>query len=170
MCGVSVGRVVMKIAVLLVLLSGNLPRRSLTSLCWFVPRSFLFAPAVIECRDDRRIEAYVGQNATLPCTYNTSKGRLHACWGRGEVPTFGCTNELIASDGSGVKEGSRASSRYQLLGRLDLGDVSLTILGVTEDDSGVYGCRVAVAGWFNDNKHQVTLVVRKGEKKDEETV
>lgn len=72
---------------------------------------------------------------------------------------MGCNNELISTDGNKVKEGSRASSRYQLTGRLDEGDVSLTILNLTEDDAGRYGCRVDIPGWFNDDKHHFDLTV-----------
>ncbi|XP_044079258.1 uncharacterized protein LOC122888642 isoform X2 [Siniperca chuatsi] len=78
---------------------------------------------------------------------------MFVCWGRGEIPLSGCRNLLVSTDGHRVKEETRASSRYQLLGRLDAGDVSLTILNLTETDAGRYGCRVEVPGWFNDDKH-----------------
>ncbi|CAF97255.1 unnamed protein product [Tetraodon nigroviridis] len=126
----------MKIAVLLVLLS------------------------VGERSSSREVVGYVGQNVTLSCTYDTKDGQLHACWGRGPVPMSGCRQQLISSDGCRIKEGSRVSSRYQLLGRLDEGDVSLTILGITADDAGTYGCRVEIVGWFNDKKHHINLVVK----------
>ena len=59
---------------------------------------------------------------------------------------------------------TRASSRYQLLGRLEDGDVSLTILKTTEEDAGLYGCRVDIYGWFNDEKHHIDLTIEKGKK------
>ena len=74
-----------------------------------------------------------------------------------------CNNELIATDERGVREDSRRSSRYQLQGRLDQGDVSLTILNVTESDAGRYGCRVDIPGWFNDDKHHFDVTVDSGE-------
>ena len=61
---------------------------------------------------------------------------------------------------------SLVSSRYQLLGDLRKGDVSLTILNVSEMDSGRYGCRVEIAGWFNDLKQHFKLRVQKGELMD----
>ncbi|KAM6999911.1 cell adhesion molecule DSCAM-like [Tautogolabrus adspersus] len=54
---------------------------------------------------------------------------------------------------------SRLSERYLFMGNLEEGDVSLTIRQVEESDSGIYGCRVDVPGWFNDHKHQQTLTV-----------
>ncbi|TMS17207.1 Down syndrome cell adhesion molecule-like protein [Larimichthys crocea] len=45
------------------------------------------------------------------------------------------------------------------MGNLGGGDVSLTIRQVEKTDSGMYGCRVEIPGWFNDHKHQVTLTV-----------
>ncbi|XP_024117010.1 hepatitis A virus cellular receptor 1 homolog [Oryzias melastigma] len=115
-----------------------------------------------DCEDDR-IVAHVGQEITLPCRYDSStNGEIPVCWGRGEIPLFGCRDELLATDGTSVKEESRASSRYQLLGRLDKGDVSLTIRDVREEDAGMYGCRVKIPGMFNDEKYYVDLSVVKG--------
>ncbi|KAJ8405537.1 hypothetical protein AAFF_G00320100 [Aldrovandia affinis] len=41
------------------------------------------------------------------------------------------------------------------------GDVSLTIINVTENDSGIYGCRVEIPGLFNDLKQIFNLIIRK---------
>lgn len=125
--------------------------------------SVLFAPAVTERSSSREVVGYVGQNVTLPCTYDRTPGQLHACWGRGAIPASGCDRQLVSSDGHSIKEETRVSRRYQLLGRLDQGDVSLTILNLTEADAGRYGCRVEVPGWFNDDKHHFSLVVKEGE-------
>lgn len=57
---------------------------------------------------------------------------------------------------------SRLSERYVLRGNLGQGDVSLTILQAVEADSGIYGCRVDIPGWFNDQKQEVTLTVKPG--------
>ncbi|KAM4545003.1 hepatitis A virus cellular receptor 1 homolog isoform 2-T2 [Odontesthes bonariensis] len=98
-----------------------------------------------------------GQSATLPCFYDRKyHGALSFCWVRGQIPSQGCGNQLVSSDGTA---GTPASSRYQLLGRLDRGDVSMTILNLTEEDAGAYGCRVEIPGWFNDQKHQFMLTV-----------
>uniref|UniRef100_A0A3Q3IY40 Ig-like domain-containing protein n=1 Tax=Monopterus albus TaxID=43700 RepID=A0A3Q3IY40_MONAL len=92
----------------------------------------------------------IGQNVILPC-------QLSACWGRGAIPNRGCADEVLKSDGTSVV--GRLSERYQLLGRLNQGDMSLTIRHVEESDSGMYGCRVEIPGWFNDQKQQLTLRV-----------
>lgn len=103
----------------------------------------------------------MGTDVTLRCNYDaTFYGRLSVCWGRGVIPNSGCANELIKTDGSSVT--SRLSERYTLLGNLGEGDVSLTIRQVQESDSGTYGCRVDIPGWFNDHKHQMTLTVNAG--------
>ncbi|XP_060942264.1 T-cell immunoglobulin and mucin domain-containing protein 4-like [Limanda limanda] len=101
-----------------------------------------------------------GGNVTLSCRYDMKdQKQLSVCWNRGDIPSRICDNELIATDGLSVREDSRRSSRYQLLGQLDRGDVSLTILNVTESDAGRYGCRVDIPGLFNDAKHHFDLTV-----------
>ncbi|XP_060942584.1 hepatitis A virus cellular receptor 1 homolog [Limanda limanda] len=109
---------------------------------------------------DRSVAGRVGGSVTLTCRYDMKDHKpLSVCWNRGDIPLRKCDNELIATDGLSVREDSRRSSRYQLLGRLDRGDVSLTILKVTEWDAGRYGCRVDIPGWFNDEKHHFDLTV-----------
>ncbi|XP_028277710.1 hepatitis A virus cellular receptor 1 homolog isoform X2 [Parambassis ranga] len=108
--------------------------------------------------DSRTVTGQTGQSATLPCTYDVkTDGALHVCWGRGQIPIRGCSQQLIATDGRQVTQS--LSDRFQLLGQLDRGNVSLTIHNITEADAGQYGCRAEVPGWFNDAKHQVELVV-----------
>ncbi|XP_022625069.1 hepatitis A virus cellular receptor 1 homolog isoform X2 [Seriola dumerili] len=102
--------------------------------------------------DSRGVEGRAGESVTLTCKYDAQKhGRLSACWSRGDISNSGCNNQIISTDGPMV------SSRYQLLGRLDEGDVSMTILNLTETDAGRYGCRVEIPGWFNDEKHHFDL-------------
>ncbi|XP_046899112.1 hepatitis A virus cellular receptor 1 [Hypomesus transpacificus] len=101
-----------------------------------------------------------GQNVTLPCRYDASyHGVLHMCWGRGALPSSGCDNQILSSDGSAVTK--RTSIRYLLSGDLKQGDISLTILNTTERDAGLYGCRVEIPGWFNDMKSEVRLTMEK---------
>uniref|UniRef100_A0A3P9DH46 Ig-like domain-containing protein n=1 Tax=Maylandia zebra TaxID=106582 RepID=A0A3P9DH46_9CICH len=103
-----------------------------------------------------RVKGQPGQDVTLPCKYDRKYHRsMNVCWQRGEIPARGCSNPLISTDGLRVL--TRASSRYELLGRLEDGDVSLTIKSLTEGDAGRYGCRVRIPGWFNDDKHHFDL-------------
>ncbi len=114
------------------------------------------------CVSAETVIATVGENVTLMCKYDAQYyGKLPACWGRGAIPSSGCANEVIKSDGTSVT--SRLSQRYLFRGDLGGGDVSLTISQVEESDSGMYGCRVEIPGWFNDYKRQLTLTVVAGE-------
>uniref|UniRef100_A0A3B4XQT0 Ig-like domain-containing protein n=1 Tax=Seriola lalandi dorsalis TaxID=1841481 RepID=A0A3B4XQT0_SERLL len=96
---------------------------------------------------------FIGHNVTLPCRYDAqSHGVLSFCWGRGEVPRSKCSDTILSSE----------DGRYLLMGNLGRGDVSLTIRHVQESDSGIYGCRVEIPGWFNDQKHHLKLTVEAG--------
>lgn len=109
------------------------------------------------------VRGFVGQDVTLPCRYDTQRyGSLAVCWGRGQIPNRGCGNEIIRTDGAKVT--SRASEQYQLLGQQHEGDISLTIRQAQERDSGTYGCRVDIPGWFNDHKHHMVLTIEPGER------
>ncbi|KAI4819118.1 hypothetical protein KUCAC02_004395 [Chaenocephalus aceratus] len=120
-------------------------------------RSLLFC-LLLGCVSTESIIATVGEDVTLICNYDAKHhGKLPACWGRGAIPNRGCDNEVIKADGTTVT--SRLSERYLLKGDIGDGDVSLTIRQVEEGDSGMYGCRVEIPGWFNDHKHQLTLTV-----------
>ncbi|XP_061691899.1 cell adhesion molecule DSCAML1-like isoform X2 [Syngnathoides biaculeatus] len=113
---------------------------------------------LLGCSFTLSVEVKVGATITLACKYDARYyGKLSVCWGQGPIPNRGCDNELIKTDGTSVS--SRLSERYLLTGNIGEGDVSLTITQVAESDSGVYGCRVEIPGWFNDHKHQVTLTV-----------
>uniref|UniRef100_A0A8C4H3T8 Ig-like domain-containing protein n=1 Tax=Dicentrarchus labrax TaxID=13489 RepID=A0A8C4H3T8_DICLA len=118
----------------------------------------LFFCQLLGCVSAEGIIATVGTDVTLQCNYDAqSYGKLPACWGRGAIPNSGCANEVIKSDGTTVT--SRLSERYLFMGNIGGGDVSLTIRQVEEADSGMYGCRVEIPGWFNDHKHHLTLTV-----------
>lgn len=71
-----------------------------------------------------------------------------------------CSNTILSS-GDGVVV-FRESPRYQLLGRVADGDVSLTILDAQWSDAGVYGCRIEIPGWLNDKKINTELVLEEG--------
>ncbi|KAF3838222.1 hypothetical protein F7725_009990 [Dissostichus mawsoni] len=113
---------------------------------------------LLGCVSAESIIATVGEDVTLICNYDAKYyGKLPACWGRGAIPNRGCDKEVIKADGTTVT--SRLSERYLLKSDIGEGDVSLTIRQVEEGDSGMYGCRVEIPGWFNDHKHQLTLTV-----------
>ncbi|XP_031735550.1 T-cell immunoglobulin and mucin domain-containing protein 4-like [Anarrhichthys ocellatus] len=119
----------------------------------------LLALLTVSESDSSRVVGQTGEDVTLSCKYNIKHyGALSVCWGRGVIPILGCSDQLLSTDGHNVKE---VSSRYQLLGGLEDGDVSLTILNVSETDAGLYGCRVHIPGWLNDEKHPFDLVVVK---------
>ncbi|KAI4877600.1 hypothetical protein NFI96_027359 [Prochilodus magdalenae] len=106
------------------------------------------------------VQGFYGQDVTLPCKYNSQyHGKCEICWMKGSIPSSGCGDEITATDGDRVQR--RTSDRYKLKGDIQKGDVSLTILNATQMDSGQYGCRVHVPGWFNDEKYVVYLVLMK---------
>lgn len=118
---------------------------------------FLFS-LLLGCVHADGLQAFVGQDVTIACNYDVAYyGKLAVCWGKGAIPNRGCANEVIKTDGTVVT--NRASERYILLGNLEEGDVSLTIRQLEESDSGTYGCRVDIPGWFNDHKHETVLNV-----------
>ncbi|NXV59974.1 HAVR1 protein, partial [Molothrus ater] len=103
----------------------------------------------------------VGQDITVPCHYSVRNRNsiTSMCWGRGSCPSSKCSQPIIWTDGWRVTE--QHSSRYQLKGDLQRGDVSLTIVDAREADSGTYCCRVEIPGWFNDQRTNHKVVVRK---------
>ncbi|KAM7397406.1 hypothetical protein PAMA_005620 [Pampus argenteus] len=125
----------------------------------------------VSSSSSRKVDGRAGEDVTLPCKYDfNSNGATSVCWGRGSPPLTGCNQQIIATDGREVIESSRVSSRYQLLGRLQDGDVSLTILNATEEDAGRYGCRVEIQGLFNDEKYDVDLTIEKASQSTESTI
>ncbi|XP_039557733.1 hepatitis A virus cellular receptor 1 homolog isoform X1 [Passer montanus] len=103
----------------------------------------------------------VGQNITVPCHYRVwnRDSITSMCWGRDRCPSSKCSQPIIWTDGWRVTE--QHSSRYQLKGDLQKGDVSLTIVDARETDSGSYCCRVEIPGLFNDQLINLEVVVRK---------
>ncbi|XP_044226103.1 T-cell immunoglobulin and mucin domain-containing protein 4-like isoform X2 [Thunnus albacares] len=127
-----------------------------------VSRLLIVLLTVSERSSSMKVVGRAGENITLPCKYDIRyNGATSVCWGRGSIPLSGCNKQIISTDGRKVIESTRVPSRYQLLGRLEDGDVSLTILNTTEEDAGLYGCRVQIPGWFNDEKHHIDLIIEK---------
>ncbi|XP_067463257.1 T-cell immunoglobulin and mucin domain-containing protein 4-like [Thunnus thynnus] len=128
-----------------------------------VSRLLIVLLTVIECSSSSmKVVGRAGEDVTLPCKYDIkNNGATEVCWGRGSIPLSGCNDQIISTDGYKVIESTRVSSRYQLLGRLEDGDVSLTILNTTEEDTGLYGCMVEISGWFNNEKHHIDLIIEK---------
>ncbi|NXA67852.1 HAVR1 protein, partial [Mohoua ochrocephala] len=102
-----------------------------------------------------------GQDVTVPCHYTIRdrNGITSMCWGRDRCPASKCSRPIIWTDGWRVTE--QHSSRYQLKGDLQKGDVSLTIVNAREADSGIYCCRVELPGWFNDQLINRKVVITK---------
>lgn len=102
----------------------------------------------------------VGKDAYLPCSYTVhSPGKLvPVCWGKGACPLSQCADWLLSTDEKSVT--SVKSSRYQLKGNINKGDVSLTIENVTLADGGTYCCRIQFPGLMNDKKVDLKLDIR----------
>lgn len=112
----------------------------------------------------RTVIGVVGQTVTLPCKYNARSHSItttSVCWGRGEVPWSKCSQTVLATEDDGSIIYAE-SDRFQLRGKQANGDVSLSIRSLHEHDSGIYGCRVELPGFFNDLKINVHLIVIKG--------
>lgn len=123
--------------------------------------SHFLLPLVCTCRA-LTVSSFEGQDVTLPCKYNWGyHGKCDICWMKGSIPNNGCGTQIIYANSDGAVV-SRADLRYQLKGALKKGDASLTILKARKSDSGKYGCRVHVPGWFNDIKIEVYLQIREG--------
>ncbi|XP_078509833.1 uncharacterized protein LOC144769554 isoform X2 [Lissotriton helveticus] len=117
----------------------------------------LLVPMMVSMGSAVTVIGWVGQPVTLPCSYTvrTARDVNPVCWGRGACPYSQCSDPLIQTDQRRVTW--TKSIRYQLLGQLTRGDVSLTILNANEGDSGTYCCRIDVPGWFNDLKYNIEL-------------
>ncbi|XP_039549934.1 hepatitis A virus cellular receptor 1 isoform X4 [Pimephales promelas] len=124
---------------------------------WFFTSWIICYLTICKC-SDVIVQSFEGERVTLPCKYNSKyHGKCEICWIRGDIPNMGCGDEIIGSNGDKVVR--RKSNRYQLDGEIPHGDVSLTILDIKKKDSGKYGCRIHVPGWFNDEMYYVHLNV-----------
>ncbi|XP_028840385.1 hepatitis A virus cellular receptor 1 isoform X2 [Denticeps clupeoides] len=107
-----------------------------------------------------KVKGYEGGTVTLPCHYDYSyHGALSICWGKGEVPWSKCSDTIIEAKGNKII--FQSAKKYQLLGRVENGNVSLTIFNATMSDSGKYHCRIHISGLFNDEKNTVDLDITK---------
>ncbi|XP_069811164.1 hepatitis A virus cellular receptor 1 homolog [Dendropsophus ebraccatus] len=101
----------------------------------------------------------------VPCIYTVHDEAFYTCWGRGECSTHGCDDEVLRTDGKRVTW--RKSDRYQILGNITGGDLSLTITGATNQDEGTYCCNVEVSGWGNGLKTDVEVRIQDAQIPDE---
>ncbi|TRZ03821.1 hypothetical protein DNTS_027809 [Danionella cerebrum] len=130
----------------------------MTELQSFFCTTWIFCCLMIGKCSDVIVQSFEGDTVTLPCQYDSKyHGKLHICWMRGDIPRTGCGDEIIGSDGDKVVRNKL--ERYNLLGPIQQGDVSLTIFTVDKKDSGKYGCRIHIPGLFNDEWHYVHLIV-----------
>ncbi|XP_053470389.1 hepatitis A virus cellular receptor 1-like isoform X8 [Ictalurus furcatus] len=130
--------------------------------CWISSFGLLLCLTVCTC-SPMNIWRFEGQDVTIPCRYNSHyHGTCDVCWMRGSIPRSGCGNQIIYASGKNVL--MRGNRRYQLNGNLQKGDASLTILNARISDSGKYGCRIHVPGWFNDIKVEVYLIIMEAPK------
>lgn len=128
--------------------------------CICYKTSPLLPPLVYRCTATT-IYGFEGQDLTLPCKYDSGyHGVCDVCWMKGSIPRNGCGDQILYATEKGVV--IQSSMRYQLYRNLWRGDASLTIHNARKSDSGKYGCRVHVPGWFNDKKFEVNLVIREG--------
>ncbi|XP_073505427.1 hepatitis A virus cellular receptor 1 homolog [Phyllobates terribilis] len=103
----------------------------------------------------------VNDTLSLPCRYTVQGSNVYyMCWGQGHCSFSRCNNEIMWTDG--YKVTWRKSDRYQLLGNINQGDVSLTITEATREDEGTYCCRVEIPGLFNDLKTEVGVKMQEG--------
>ncbi|XP_063302278.1 uncharacterized protein LOC134601694 [Pelobates fuscus] len=116
----------------------------------------------------KHVTVSVADNVTLSCKYSVTGGTTTMCWGRGSCPSSKCDNEIITTDGQKVTWNK--CERYQLLGDIVQGDVSLTISGVTPSDAGTYCCRVETPGWFNDIKEEKHLEIKQSPPKPQHVI
>ncbi|XP_077325536.1 T-cell immunoglobulin and mucin domain-containing protein 4-like isoform X2 [Lithobates pipiens] len=105
------------------------------------------------------VRGSVGDTITVPCYYNVHKDSHYMCWGRGQCPLSSCNNVIITTDGSKVTQ--RKSDKYSFSGDITQGNVSLTITNVTEEDEGMYCCRVEIPGLFNDLSGNINVQINK---------
>lgn len=110
------------------------------------------------------IQGKVGENINLPCHYSVKdNGLTYVCWGRSCPLVGSCPNKMISINKYLDIDGQL--QKYNLMGNVTQGDVSLTIANITEDDGGTYCCRMEYQGLFNDGKIFFKLLIKEGEQK-----
>ncbi|XP_077117421.1 hepatitis A virus cellular receptor 1-like [Ranitomeya variabilis] len=115
-----------------------------------------FSPAVVVV-SKIVVTGPVNDTLTLPCNYTIHLYHHSMCWGR-SCSLTSCNNQIIWTDGQKVTW--RKSDRYQLLGNISQGDLSLTITGATKEDEGTYCCRVEIPGLFNDIQKEMEMKIQ----------
>ncbi|XP_072369031.1 T-cell immunoglobulin and mucin domain-containing protein 2-like [Scyliorhinus torazame] len=109
------------------------------------------------------VRGFLGQSVTLPCSYSVRlNGESEMCWGRGWCTNTYCSETLVTTNGKTVT--SKISLKYHLDGKIEEGDVSLTVDNLGEEDGGRYCCRVEIRGLFNDHIDYSNLLILEGNK------
>ncbi|XP_038651372.1 hepatitis A virus cellular receptor 1 homolog isoform X2 [Scyliorhinus canicula] len=104
------------------------------------------------------VRGFLGQSITLPCSYSVRvNGETKMCWGRGWCTRTYCSETLVTTNGKAVT--STISPKYHLDGKIEEGDVSLTVDNLGEEDGGRYCCRVQIRGLFNDQIDYSDLLI-----------
>ncbi|GCB70008.1 hypothetical protein scyTo_0012533 [Scyliorhinus torazame] len=104
------------------------------------------------------VRGFLGQSVTLPCSYSVRlNGESEMCWGRGWCTNTYCSETLVTTNGKTVT--SKISLKYHLDGKIEEGDVSLTVDNLGEEDGGRYCCRVEIRGLFNDHIDYSNLLI-----------
>nr|XP_057916347.1 T-cell immunoglobulin and mucin domain-containing protein 4-like isoform X1 [Doryrhamphus excisus] len=94
---------------------------------------------LLGCEFQKLYTAPFGANVTLDCYDEPKAEPLTVCWGRGLMEDRqDCKDEMIRTDGKMMV--SRSSERYNFAGNIAEGNLSMTIMDVKEDDSGLYVC------------------------------
>nr|XP_057919993.1 T-cell immunoglobulin and mucin domain-containing protein 4-like [Doryrhamphus excisus] len=94
---------------------------------------------LLGCEFRELYTAPFGANVTLDCYDDPEAEPRTVCWGRGVTEGWeDCKDEMIRTDGKRMV--SRSSERYNFAGNIAEGDMSVTIMDVKEDDSGLYFC------------------------------
>ncbi|CAH2276326.1 hepatitis A virus cellular receptor 1-like [Pelobates cultripes] len=108
----------------------------------------IFTLSFLVPSQETHMTASLGDIVNIPCSYNGTKESTFICWIQDCTSELNCNNMIILSNGQKVIFSQ--SDRYQLLGTIEQGDMSLTINGLISNDAGTFCCRVQSNKSFRD--------------------